>query len=96
MDSAVDQKASEIEDIELQIERMQSEQDLIHEELKADKMLKDAENVYDNMKAQYEKEIVEQMNALSSAISTCIAYKESVEHHLATFEKTIRGYQHAL
>ncbi|KDO28409.1 hypothetical protein SPRG_06646 [Saprolegnia parasitica CBS 223.65] len=86
MDLLLEQKAKAIEDVELELQHVKSEEELSAENVRAEAAYKETRDAYESMKAQCEQEIATRLHNISLAVSACIAFKENVEHVLSEGE----------
>ncbi|KAF0720072.1 Aste57867_572 [Aphanomyces stellatus] len=90
MDAALELKSREIEEMELELERLQNDDDVSTGVGKAEKLLREARAAYAEMTEQYEREIDSRLRFIQHAIAMCIAFKERVVSQLGDAERAVR------
>ncbi|OQR91858.1 hypothetical protein THRCLA_08853 [Thraustotheca clavata] len=89
IDAQLDKLYKAVEDVELDLERVKSDEELSTEIIRSDQAVKEATDMYEVMKQEYEREISTRLQNISLAVSACIAFKENIE-------KSLIGAEHSL
>ncbi|ETV83188.1 hypothetical protein H257_03977 [Aphanomyces astaci] len=92
MDVALERKSREIEELELELERLQTQdKDDMSGLGRADKLLRDAKAAYADMSNQYKHEIESRLRFIQHAISMCIAFKEHATKTMTDADRYLRS-----
>ncbi|OQR94855.1 hypothetical protein ACHHYP_00902 [Achlya hypogyna] len=93
IDSLLEHKSKTIGDIELELERVKSVEELSAEAARAEAAWKEACDELETMKQQFEQEFTTRLHNISLAVSACIAFKENVQQCLSGAETYVQRYQ---
>ncbi|CAK4082625.1 unnamed protein product [Aphanomyces euteiches] len=93
MESALERKLKEIEEIEVDLERLKFEDDATSEIGRAEKLLREAKQAYTDMTEQYEREIESRLRFIQHAIGISISFKEHIAKLMTDAEVFVRQFE---